>query len=434
MSSLAPPPIPPAPVSSPEKKPRAQAVAAHAESESLKGLSGLEILGKIFVECERLGVSDIQLRSERYVFVETNKGMERLESLGVLNSEQARDVYRALILNRESNSHGFGSVSTSDERGEAKVREAFEKMRTDRVDDFACNGIPLGNGEVSRRLRIQAHLSASGLGVTCRILNDSIPPLDVLGFDPDTMHCLRQAVQRRAGLCLVTGPTGSGKSTSLASLIDWLRQNTAKHIVTVEDPVEYVYPHDMDDPSGNGEKVPGLSVVTQQEVGRDLDSYRQGLKDVLRKAPHVILVGEIRDREAMDTCLEAAQTGHLVLSTLHTTGAVKTMGRILEMYPSERQQAVLNRLGEMLVFIMSQGLLKGVHKRVLTYEFLQNNDDRTSSSIMNYSKGKQALEDVIRASGNVEWDANLKNLLRQGLITPEAFENTRMNRSADELS
>ena len=170
-------------------------------------------------------------------------------------------------------------------------------------------------------------------------------------------------------------------------------------------------------------------MITQQEVGRDLESYRQGLKDVLRKAPHVILVGEIRDREAMDTCLEAAQTGHLVLSTLHTTGAVKTMGRILEMYPSERQQAVLNRLGEMLVFIMSQGLLKGVERRVLTYEFLQNNDDRTASSILNYSKGKQALEDVIRAAGNVEWDANLTQLLRKGLITEEAFENTRMNRS-----
>jgi pilus retraction protein PilT len=257
--------------------------------------------------------------------------------------------------------------------------------------------------------------------------------MDVLGIDPDTMRCLQKAVQRRAGLCLVTGPTGSGKSTSLASLIDWLRQNTAKHIVTVEDPVEYVYPHDMDDPAGSGQKVPGKSVVTQQEVGRDLASYRQGLKDVLRKAPHVILVGEIRDREAMDTCLEAAQTGHLVLSTLHTTGAVKTMGRILEMYPSERQQAVLNRLGEMMVFIMSQGLLKGVEKRVLTYEFLQNNDDRTSSSIMNYSKGKQSLEDVIRAAGNVEWDAKLGDLLRKGQISEEAFENARMNRSNDGL-
>ncbi|MDP0490558.1 MAG: ATPase, T2SS/T4P/T4SS family [Verrucomicrobiota bacterium JB023] len=417
MSALAPPPIPQA--------------AAPAVPDN-KGRSGLELLSRVFDLCEQLGVSDIQLRSERYVYVETNKGMEVLPQLGVFSRQNMSDVYRALIENRESQNHGFGRNETSDERTDAKIREAFEKMRTDRVDDFACNGIPMTNGKVSGRLRIQVHLSASGLGITCRILNDGIPPLDVLGIDPDTLDSLKRSVQRRAGLCLVTGPTGSGKSTTLAALIDWLRQNKAKHIVTVEDPVEYAYPFDMDDPNGSGTKVPAPSVVTQQEVGRDLDSYRQGLKDVLRKAPHVILVGEIRDREAMDTCLEAAQTGHLVLSTLHTTGAVKTMGRILEMYPSERQQAVLNRLGEMMVFIMSQGLLKGVERRVLTYEFLQNDDDTCASAIMNYSKGATALEDVIRRGGNVQWDANLKNLLKQGLISEEAFENARMNREVGE--
>ena len=428
MSSLAPPPIPAVNGTIATALPKAPEAPAPAAPDT-SSLTGAELLAHIFEECEKRGVSDIQVRSERHVFVETNNGMECVDCLGVLSRERVKTIYEALILNRETANHGFGSAATTDERGDAKVRQAFEKMRTDQVDDFSCNGIPLPNGELSGRLRIQAHLSSSGLGLTCRILNDNIPPLDVLGIDEDTMHCLRAAVQRRAGLCLVTGPTGSGKSTTLASIIDWLRQNTAKHIVTVEDPVEYVYPHDQDATDGSGTKVPSKSVVTQQEVGRDLETYRQGLKDVLRKAPHVILVGEIRDREAMDTCLEAAQTGHLVLSTLHTTGAVKTMGRILEMYPSERQQAVLNRLGEMLVCIMSQGLLKGVKSRVLTYEFLQNNDDRTSSSIMNYSKGKQALEDVIRAAGNVEWDANLTRLLRKGLITEEAFENARMNRS-----
>ncbi|MEM9079760.1 MAG: ATPase, T2SS/T4P/T4SS family [Verrucomicrobiota bacterium] len=421
MSAAAPPPIP------------VHEVAAPALNE---GASGSQLLSRLFERCEEIGVSDIQMRSDRFVYVETNKGMRCLEELGVFSRENVTDVYRALILNRESTSHGFGEAKQVDQRTEAKVREAFEKIRTTHVDDFACSGVPIGaSGKVSGRLRIQVHLSASGLGITCRILNDGIPELEILGIDPDTLESLRRSVQRRAGLCLVTGPTGSGKSTTLASLIDWLRRNHAKHIVTVEDPVEYQYPHDMKDPAGGQQTFPAPSVVTQQEVGRDLDSYRQGLKDVLRKAPHVILVGEIRDREAMDTCLEAAQTGHLVLSTLHTTGAVKTMGRILEMYPADRQQAVLNRLGEMLVFIMSQGLLKGVDRRVLTYEFLQNDDDTASSSIVNYIKGKQALEDVIRRTGNVEWDTNLRNLLRQGLISEEVFENTRMNRSqSDEMA
>ena len=176
-----------------------------------------------------------------------------------------------------------------------------------------------------------------------------------------------RAVRRRAGLCLVTGPTGSGKSTTLASLMDWLRQSSSKHIVTIEDPVEYRYQADMEHPNYPDHRAMSPSIITQQEVGRDVASYRQGLKDVLRKAPHIILLGEIRDRDAMDTCLEAAQTGHLVLSTLHTTGAVKTMGRILEMYPHEKFGSVLSRLSEMLIFIHSQGLLKGLNgKRVLT--------------------------------------------------------------------
>ena len=153
------------------------------------------------------------------------------------------------------------------------------------------------------------------------------------------------------------------------------------------------------------------------------------------RPPHVILLGEIRDREAMDTCLEAAQTGHLVLSTLHTTGAVKTMGRILEMYPSERQSAVLSRLSEMMIFIHSQGLLKGTQgNRVLTYEFLQNNDDSVSSAIANYSSGSNSLEDVIRRAGNIAWDDNLKNLLNRGLIDEHVFDSARMNRNdMDEL-
>ncbi len=420
--STSPPPVPT----------HAPVVTAANDSEVIpSSILGAQLLGVIFEECEKRGVSDIQVRSQRHVFVETNNGMECLFDLGVLTQESVRAIYDALIINRESANHGFGSTSSTAERGDAKIRQAVEKMRTDQVDDFSCNGIALPSGKVSGRLRIQAHLSSSGLGLTCRILNDDIPKLEVLGFDEDTLHFLRKAVKRRAGLCLVTGPTGSGKSTSLASLMDWLRQNTSKHIVTVEDPVEYVYPHTQLAPDGSGRHMPSKSVITQQEVGRDLESYRQGLKDVLRKAPHVILVGEIRDREAMDTCLEAAQTGHLVLSTLHTTGAVKTMGRILEMYPSERQVAVLNRISEMLVFILSQGLLKGIERRVLTYEFLQNSDDRTASSIRSYAKGQQALEDVIRSSGNIEWDANLKRLLREQLISDEAFENARMNRNTD---
>jgi pilus retraction protein PilT len=399
-----------------------------------RGMGGRELLGIIFRVCAEMGVSDIQMRAARPVYIHTNKGMEKLDHLGILSPAHMDEILKELIANKESGSHGFGLDQSLDERVDEKIRIAIDEFARTRVADFSCDGIPMGeNGEKSGRLRIQAHLSSSGLGVTCRILNDSIPELEVLGIDPDTTATLRHCVLKRAGLCLVTGPTGSGKSTTLASLIDWLRRHHRKHIVTVEDPIEYQYPDDMDDSEFPGHRIPSPSIVTQQEVGRDVHSYRQGLKDVLRKAPHVILLGEIRDREAMETCMEAAQTGHLVLSTLHTTGAVKTIGRILELYPRESHSAVLSRLSEILIFIHSQGLLNGVHKRVLTYEFLQNNDDAVSSAIANYDGGARSLEDVIRRAGNIEWDNNLKRLVRQGLITPDTFINARMNKNDDEI-
>jgi len=398
------------------------------------GMDGATLLAIIFRTCKELRVSDIQMRSDRPVYIHTNKGVEKLDFLGILTPLHMDEVLKTLIANKESASHGFGEKDSVEERVEDKINNSIRDFAERKVADFSCDGIPMGeNGERSGRLRIQAHLSSSGLGVTCRILNDYIPELESLGIDPDTNYVLRQAVQKRAGLCLVTGPTGSGKSTTLAALIDWLRRNHGKHIVTVEDPIEYQYPDDMEDPEYPGRRIPCPSVVTQQEVGRDVHSYRQGLKDVLRKAPHIILLGEIRDREAMETCMEAAQTGHLVLSTLHTTGAVKTIGRILELYPKDNHSAVLSRLSEILIFIHSQGLLNGVQKRVLTYEFLQNNDDAVASAITNYDGGARSLEDVIRRAGNIEWDANLRRLMRQGLITENTFENARMNRDDAEI-
>ncbi|BCU78244.1 ATPase, T2SS/T4P/T4SS family [Luteolibacter sp. LG18] len=398
------------------------------------GMDGRALLGTIFRLCKELRVSDIQMRADRPVYIHTNKGMEKLDFLGVLSAMNMDEILKELIRNRESASHGFGEHDNVHERVGDKIALAMEDFARTKVADFSCDGIPMGdNGERSGRLRIQAHLSSSGLGVTCRILNDFIPELETLGIDLDTTETLRQGVLKRAGLCLVTGPTGSGKSTTLAALIDWLRRNHPKHIVTVEDPIEYQYPDDMPDPQYAGHRMPSPSIVTQQEVGRDVHSYRQGLKDVLRKAPHVILLGEIRDREAMETCMEAAQTGHLVLSTLHTTGAVKTLGRILEMYPRESHTAVLSRLSEILIFIHSQGLLNGTQRRVLTYEFLQNNDDAVASAIANYDGGARSLEDVIRRAGNIEWDGNLRRLLRQGLITEATYESARMNRSDSEV-
>jgi len=393
-------------------------------------LSAEELLAGVFECCIKLDVSDIQMRSNRPVYVEMHSGMEKLDQFGTVTPDLMAGVFKLLLSHKKASSHGFGDEAELTPE-EALAHEIQEFKRT-KVADYSCAGIEYRPGSVSGRLRIQAHLSSSGLGLTCRILNDGIPPLDILGIEPDVVEALQRAIQKRAGLCLVTGPTGSGKSTTLAAIIDWCRQNHSKHIVTIEDPIEYEYPNDMTIP-GTDQKMIAPAIVTQQEVGRDIHSFRQGLKDVLRKAPHIILLGEIRDQEAMETCMEAAQTGHLVLSTLHTTGAVKTIGRILELYPQESHASVVSRLSEVLIFIQSQGLLKGTEKRVLTYEFLNNCDDSTAAAIMHYDKGSNALEDVIMRSGNVRWDAKLRSLLDSGAITQETFDNARLSNEDDVL-
>ena len=170
-------------------------------------MTGQQLLGMIFQKCADLGVSDIQMRAQRPVYIHTNKGMEKMEEFGALSAENMDEILKELIANKESGSHGFGATDTVEERVEDKIRGAIAEFEQTRVADFSCDGIPLNEyGEKSGRLRIQGHLSSSGLGVTCRILNDSIPELEQLGIDPDTIATLRHSVLKRAGLCLVTGP------------------------------------------------------------------------------------------------------------------------------------------------------------------------------------------------------------------------------------
>ncbi|MDB6075644.1 MAG: Pilus retraction ATPase PilT, partial [Verrucomicrobiaceae bacterium] len=181
------------------------------------------------------------------------------------------------------------------------------------------------------------------------------------------------------------------------------------------------YSATMEDPNQPGLQIPSPSLVTQQEVGRHTLSYQSGLKEVLRKTPNIILIGEIRDRVTMETCIEAAQTGHFVLSTLHTRGAVKTIDRILEFFPKEQQSGILQRLGETLTFVLSQGLLTGFSGRVLVTEYLQNTSDPVAAGIRSYDGAATSLTDALRVKGNLRWDQSLKQLYRSGLIPEDVF-------------
>lgn len=379
-----------------------------------------ELLCRIFSEYRDQDIADIQFRTDRMIYLHTNRGLEIMEDVGRADAEFILRFLAFLYAQRCREDFNLNREAT----GEAAT--AVEIMRMKGVIDFACD-TTISSEAI--RMRVQAHFSESGPGLTCRILRNQISLMENLGIDPDIADSVRSLVLRRSGLGLVTGATGSGKSTTLAAVIDWMRRNHHRHIVTIEDPIEFQYSAEMEDPTNPMASIPSPGFVTQQEVGKHTLSYQHGLKEVLRKAPHVILLGEIRDRHTMETCIEAAQTGHFVLSTLHTRGAIKTMDRILEFYPREEHIGISNRLAETMSFVLSQGLVPGFEGRVLITEYLQNTSTSTSAAIRDYGSNQAPLQDALSRNGNKPWNSSMLELFRSGMISEQIYRDNIMGES-----
>jgi twitching motility protein PilT len=215
--------------------------------------------------------------------------------------------------------------------------------------DFA---LPFGD---LARFRVSVFKERGHFGIVLRQIPNKLLTLAQIGL-PDQVQ---ELLFKPRGLILVTGPTGSGKTTTLASMIDIINKERDVHIITVEDPVEYYHPHKK-------------SVVTQREIGHDVPSFAEAIRRALRKDPDVILVGEMRDLETMQAAITAAETGHLVFATLHTTGAAATVDRIVDAFPTDQQEQVRTQLSVGLVAVISQLLLSRVDKpgRVAAFEIM----------------------------------------------------------------
>ena len=206
------------------------------------------------------------------------------------------------------------------------------------------------------RCRLNCFESLSGGALVLRLINLEIPTIDSLRLP----EVLKSIILRSQGLILVTGPTGSGKSTTVAAMIDHLNQMEQKHVVTIEDPIEFIHPSKK-------------CLVSQREVGLHTHEFQQALRAVLREDPDVILIGEMRDRVTINTALQAAQTGHLVLGTLHTRSAINAINRLLNLYPPEEQQAMRIQICDTLVAVVAQLLLPTVdNRRVAVHDILVN--------------------------------------------------------------
>jgi twitching motility protein PilT len=208
------------------------------------------------------------------------------------------------------------------------------------------------------RVRINLLDTMRGPGMVLRLVPLRIPTMEELSLPP----VLKDLAQRPKGMMLFTGPTGSGKTTTLAALIEFINSTMKRHIITIEDPVEFVHESH-------------LSLIRQREVGHHTKEFHKALRSSLREDPDVILIGEIRDQETLTTAIEASQTGHLVLGTLHTNSAVRTVERVLGMYEPEEQESIRRAVSEALLAVVSLGLARTTdHQRTGYHEIFINTD------------------------------------------------------------
>ena len=258
------------------------------------------------------------------------------------------------------------------------------------------------------RFRVNIYKNKGTYAAAFRTINTTVPSFETLGL-PDVV---RKVTERPRGLILVTGPTGSGKSTTLASMIDYINENRSEHILTIEDPIEFVHKSKK-------------SVIHQRELGQDTRSFANALKSSLREDPDIILVGEMRDIETIGLALTAAETGHLVFGTLHTSSASQTIDRIIDVFPEGQQQQIRVQLGGCLEAVFAQTLLPrlqpdGTKKgRVMAQEILIKTN--AISNLIREGKSAQIYSAIQTGAGYgmQTLESALSELYKQGLVTAE---------------
>jgi twitching motility protein PilU len=280
--------------------------------------------------------------------------------------------------------------------------QQLEKFTKELEIDFAISEPGMG------RFRINVFHQRGNVSMVLRFITPELPQLEALGM-PDI---LKDMIMLRRGLILMVGASGSGKSTTLAAMIDYRNKNSASHIVTIEDPIEFLHSNQK-------------SIVNQREVGLDTLTYHRALRSAMREAPDVILIGEIRDRETMQAAIDLAGTGHLAIATLHANNSPETLDRIINMYPNDAHKQVLMDLAQYVRVIISQRLVRSKDgKRVAAVEVMLNTPHISEMILKgDISSVKEAFKDT-KEPGMQSFDQALFELYRKGAISmDEALSN-----------
>lgn len=300
---------------------------------------------------------------------------------------------------------------------EAVGAKDMEQMAFSMIDDvqkerlLSTRDLDFGYEFDNNRFRVNLHFGKNNIGLVARVINDTIPSLDEIGM-PKVVYNLLNIKQ---GLILLTGPTGCGKSTSLAAMVEYINNNRFCNIITLEDPIEFMF-------------TPKKSIVVQRQLGSDMLSFSEGLKHALRQDPNVIMVGEMRDLETIATTITLAETGHLVLATLHTYNAAQTIDRIIDIFPPHQQAQVRMQLSMTLASVISQRLLSKIDGgRLATREILIN-----STAVANLIRENKIaqIKTVIETSskeGMISLDQDLQKLFKEKIISKEVAQSQMNN-------
>ena len=293
---------------------------------------------------------------------------------------------------------------------EVLTAQRCEEIARELMGNVYDTALEVGEADLAQtiagvRCRLNLFRQQGAWSAAIRLLNEHIPDMSELGLP----KVAAEFPAYSQGLVLITGETGSGKSTTLAAVLNQINKNECKHILTLEDPIEYVY-------------TPARCVINQREMGRDTKSFAAGLRAALREDPDVILVGEMRDLETIETALTAAETGHLVFGTVHTNSAADSIDRIVDVFPAERQQQIRLQLSMSLKAVLSQQLLPKVGGgRVLAAEVMKV--DGAIRNLIREGKTPQIVNAIQTTGsvGNILMDRCLQNLRAAGTITEETY-------------
>ena len=292
----------------------------------------------------------------------------------------------------------------------------WERGNIDKLRDYDCSWGAPGVG----RFRVNIFRQRGTLGIIMRVIPVEIPTLDDLNLPP----VLADMAMHERGMILVTGVTGSGKSTTLAAMLNHINRHKKDHILTLEDPIEFLHKDNE-------------ASITQREIGTDTESFAKGLRAALREDPDTILVGEMRDTETIDTALKAAETGHLLFSTLHTQNAVKTISRVIAVFPPEEQEMVRVRLSESLIGVVSQRLLPTADRkgRIAACEVMV-----VTSTIRDLIRDPERIDEIAdliaegrEQYGSQTFDQHLMDLVREEKVDFDVAKHAANNPSDFEL-